>query len=149
MGKRKPQLSNEWMRDIWTLRPVDCGRGELEHFDALISSAVARCLKDENRVELAGGPSTVFNEEISVHMLNAYASEARKDHKIPASRLLALIGLTRRFDILDALVREIGGKALSEHDTKEFRIGKSYVISRNAARTLDRDVANLFGSGET
>ena len=78
-------------------------------------------------------------------MLNAYASEARNQHRIPASRFLALIGLTRRFDILDAVLREVGGKALDEQDAKEFRIGKSYVASLSAARTLREDVADLFG----
>jgi len=143
--KRTPKLSDEWMRDIWTLRPLDCGLGELEHFEALISSAVARCLKDQDRVEIACDLSTVFGEDISVHMLNAYASEARSEHRIPASRFLALIGLTRRFDILDAVVREVGGKVLTESDTKQFRVGKSYLASLNAARILRDEVTDLFG----
>lgn len=143
--KRKPRLTDESLRDVWNLRPVDCGEAELADFDQLISSAVSRCLNDENRLEIAGDLSTVFGEEISVHMLNAYASEARNQHRIPASRFLALIGLTRRFDILDAVLREVGGKALDEQDAKEFRIGKSYVASLSAARTLREDVADLFG----
>jgi hypothetical protein len=126
------------------LHPVDCGEAELAHFDRLISSAVGRCLDSENRAEIARDLSIVFGEEISVHMLNAYASEARTQHKIPASRFLALIGLTRRFDILDAVLRDVGGKALNESDAKEFRIGRSYVASLNAARTLREDVADLF-----
>lgn len=144
MGKRKSKLSEKWLHDIWNVRALDYGDGELEDFDQLISSAVAQCLQEENRAEIAATLSYLLGEEISVHMLNAYASEARRTFRIPASRLFALIAVTRRYDLLDAIVREVGGKALDRHDAKVFRIGVDYVANVSSARTLRENLVNYF-----
>jgi hypothetical protein len=63
---------------------------------------------------------------------------------MPTSRFLALVALTRRFDVLDALVREVGGKALDRHDAKYFRIGKRYVDHLNASRALRQEMEELI-----
>jgi len=144
MTKRKPKLSDERLHDVWNVRGLDYGEAELENFDQLISSAVARCLKDEDRAEVAATLSYLLDEEVTVHMLNAYASEARRAFKIPASRFLALIAMTSRFDVLDAVLREVGGKAIDRQGAKVFRIGVDYVASVNAARVLRDSVADLF-----
>jgi hypothetical protein len=144
--KRTPKLSDEWLTDVWTVRPIDYAEGELADFDQLVSSAVARCLKQESRADIARDLSHILGERVTVHMLNAYASEERREHNISAVRLLALIGLTSRFDILDALVREVGGKALDRNGASYFRVGKRYVDYLNAARALREDVAKIFSA---
>lgn len=146
--KRTPRLSDEWLNDIWNVRGLDYGERELENFDKLISSAVARCLKEDadTRAEIAVMLSHLSSEDISVAMLDAYASEARREHKIPASRFLALIAITRRFDILDAVLREIGGKALDRSDARIFRIGKYYVENINATRDLQAVVQDIYNN---
>lgn len=146
MKKRKPTLTDERLRDVWNVRGLDYGEGELEGFDKLISSAVSRCLKedDSHRGEQADTLSYLLGEDVSAFMLDGYSSEARRDHRIPASRFLALIAMTRRFDILDAVLREIGGKALNRHDTKIFRIGVEYVASVNADRALQEAMADRY-----
>ncbi|MBD3729292.1 MAG: hypothetical protein IE933_06255 [Sphingomonadales bacterium] len=46
-----------------------------------------------------------------------------------ASRFLALIAMTRRFDILDVVLREVGGTALDGQQAKVFRPGLDYLAS--------------------
>jgi hypothetical protein len=146
MRKRQSKLSDERLHDIWNVRGLDYGERELEDFDVLISSAVSRCLKEDqsDRGEQAATLSYLLGEEVSVATLDSYTSEARRDRKIPASRLFALIAMTRRFDILDAVLREVGGKALDRHDAKVFRVGVDYIANLNAARHLRDSVAEWY-----
>jgi hypothetical protein len=61
-----------------------------------IARAVSETLKEAagSREEIAEAMSAWLGEEVSVNMLNAYASEAREDHSIPYLRLLALMHAT-------------------------------------------------------
>lgn len=138
-AKKTPLLSDTKLQDIWNVHPLDYAEGELADFDKLISSAAARCLSESeySRSEQADTLSLLLGERVSVAMLNAYTSGARRDHKVPASRFIILIAMTRRFDILDAILREVGGKALDANDAKVFEIGTRYVSSVNAERDLD------------
>ena len=144
--KQKPHLSDERLADSWNVRGLDYGEAELEDFDKLISSAVSRCLKEDesDRQEQAATLSYLLNEHVSVAMLDSYTGEARREHKIQASRFLALLAMTRRFDILDAVLREVGGKALDRHDAKVFRIGVDYIASMNANRNLRACLEDLY-----
>ncbi len=100
--KRNSRLSNEWVADIWNMRSLDYVENELEDFDKLISAAVSKCLQEDpdSRQAQADMLSYLLGEKISVAMIDSYASESRREHKIPASRFLVLIAMTRRFDIL-------------------------------------------------
>ena len=146
VAKRKPSLSDERLADIWNVRGLDYAEGELADFDKLISSAVSRCLADDedDRAELADLVSLVLGERVSVMMLDAYASEARRGQRIPASRFLALIAVTRRFDILDAVLREVGGKALDRSDARVYRLGRRYLDSLQASRRLREAATEIF-----
>jgi hypothetical protein len=143
--KRIPKLSDEWLGDVWTLRPVDGGEDELANFDQIILSGVTRCLESQDRAEIADSLSLILGQDVPASMLDAYASEAKRGHNIPAFRSLALIGVAGRFDVLDALVREVGGKVLSEPEVKYYRIGKAYVDHLNALRALRKEAGDLFG----
>lgn len=61
-----------------------------------IARAVSETLKEAegSREDIAEAMSAWLGEEVSVNMLNAYASEAREDHSIPYLRLLALMHAT-------------------------------------------------------
>lgn len=146
MGKRKPALSDDRMRDVWNVRGLDYGEAELANFEKLICSAVSRCLAEDpsNREEIAGHLSYILGEEVSVAMLDAYASEARQEHKIHASRFLALIAMTKRFDILDAVLREVGGKAVDWHGAKVLRVGYDFLGSVRANRDLRESLAEVI-----
>jgi hypothetical protein len=86
----------------------------------------------------------LLGDKISVMMLDAYSSEARAGHRVPASRFLALIALTGRFDILDAILRDLGGKAIDYRDAQIFRLGKNYVELENARRTFESGISSLW-----
>ena len=146
--RKNPFLSDARLSDIWNVRQIDYAEGEFKDFDLLISSAVARCLNesDRSRTEQAEMLSFLLGEPVSVAMLNAYTSGARRDHRVPASRFIVIIAITRRFDLLDAILREVGGKALDANDAKIFEIGKRYVESLNAERALDDLVAATLHS---
>jgi hypothetical protein len=146
MGKRRPHLSDEWLRDIWNVRPLNHAAGELDGFDKLVSSAVSQCLSGDewSRGDVAQYLSELLNEQISGFMLDAYASEARRDHPITGHRFLALIAITRRFDILDAVLREIGGKALSSGECMTFKLGLYYSVKLTADRRLEEVMDQIF-----
>ena len=70
-----------------------------------MSRAVAQTLRDcgLDRAEVARRMSAFLGETVSVAMLNAYASQAREDHGISATRLQALMhatGDTRPLELL-------------------------------------------------
>lgn len=52
--------------------------------------------------------------------------------------------MTRRFDILDAVLREVGGKAMDWHDAKVFRVGADYVNCLGASRALRESLAEVI-----
>lgn len=63
---------------------------------ARIAKAVSETLKASEmpRDQLAAKMSDWLGEDISKHMLDAYASEAREEHTIPFLRVLALLHVT-------------------------------------------------------
>jgi hypothetical protein len=77
---------------------------------ARISKGVAQALKDcvESRAFIAKRMSAILGEEVSSHMLDAYASEARAGHKISIVRLLALIQATGDRRLLEMLAEPFG-----------------------------------------
>jgi len=138
MGKRKPLLSDEILADVWNIKSLDYAEDELKDFDMLISSAVSRCLSEDedSKATIAGLMSLMLGADVPASMLDAYASPARRSHTISAHRFLILIAVTRRFDVLDAILREVGGKALDRSDSSIFQLGKAYVNTVNADREL-------------
>jgi len=75
------------------------------------------------REVIAAEISVILDEDVSRAMLDAYASPARDGHKVPVSRLLALVAVTGRHDLLDPLVREIGAALLVGEEVHTARIG--------------------------
>jgi hypothetical protein len=75
-----------------------------------IAKAVGETLKADERTreEIAQAMSAAAGEEISLHMLNAYASEAREDHTIPYARLLALVEVTGDHRLLQLGADRVG-----------------------------------------
>ncbi len=90
-----------------------------------MAATVALALNEagRSRFEIAGAVSALLDEPVTKLMLDAYASEAREGHNISAARLLALIAVTERFDLLDALVRRIGAALLVGEELHAARLG--------------------------
>ena len=73
-----------------------------------ISKAVSAALKGKNREAVAKAMSEYLREPFTKNMLDAYASEAREDHPIPATRLFALLDATRDRRLLQLFADDFG-----------------------------------------
>lgn len=98
---------------------------DLAGLGRVIAAGVARALREEqrSRYEIAGAMSALLDEEVTKAMLDAYASEARDQHNISAGRFFAFIAVTRRYDILDHVLRRIGAAALVGEEIVTARAG--------------------------
>ena len=107
---------------------------ELAGLERQVSRAVAAMLKDDVRPRevLAAEMSLLLEEDVSRYMLDAYSSPARPEHKVPASRLFALVAVTNRFDLLDRILREIGAAVLVGDEVNTAYLGQ-----------IDRQIAEL------
>lgn len=103
-----------------------------------ISSAVGMILNSDarSRAVIAAEISDQLGETVSADMLNAYASPAREGHKVIMSRFLALIAVTKRHDVLDMLLREIGAAVLIDEELQTARIGQLELAIGEAQREL-------------
>lgn len=108
-----------------------------------ISRAVSTMLKEDprSREVIAAEMSVLLDEEVSRHMLDAYASPAREEHKVIMSRFLALVAVTGRHDLLDTLLREIGAALLVGEEVKTARIGHL----RQTVRQANAEIRALEG----
>jgi hypothetical protein len=79
-----------------------------------ISKAVSASLKGKNREAVANVMSEYLRETVSKAMLDSYASEAREDHPIPLTRLMALLHATRDRRLLQVFADEFGWAVIEE-----------------------------------
>ncbi len=107
---------------------------DLAGLDRQVSAYVGVALKDDVRPRefVAAAMSMLLGEDVSRAMLDGYASEARDQFNISASRLLALIAVTERFDLLDKLTRRIGAALLVGDEMNTAQLGH-----------IDRQIAEL------
>lgn len=101
------------------------GVAELAGLERQIAELVGTVLASDSRSreEIAGAMSAVLNDHVSKAMLDAYSSGARPDHKVPASRLFALLVVTDRADLLDPIMRKLGAALLVGEEVKTARMG--------------------------
>jgi hypothetical protein len=102
-----------------------------------VSSAVSRILKEDERSRpmLAAALSEILDEDIDKTTVDGWASESRDRFNISFYRLLALVAVTDRVDVLDALLREIGVAALFGDEIMTAQLGH---IDRQIAALRDR-----------
>ena len=113
---------------------VATGAAALAGLEQRICRTVGTILNSETRPReiLAAEMSLLLEEEISRAMLDAYSSPARAEHKVPMSRFFALVAVTKRHDLLDPLLREIGAALLIGAEVMTARLGQ-----------IDREIARL------
>lgn len=108
----------------------------LAGMDARIARTVSEALKadDRDRVIIAAEMSLLLDEEVSKAMLDAYASPAREGWNISFARMLALVAVTKRFDLLDRELRGIGAAVLVGEEIHAARVGhlRSKIAQLNA-----------------
>lgn len=101
--------------------------GSLGGLEREVSGMVGSILNsdDRSRRVIAAQMSDLLGEDISSMMLDAYASPARPDHKVPFSRVLALVNVTNRQDLIDPILRRaIGGALLVGEEVHTAQLGQ-------------------------
>jgi hypothetical protein len=104
--------------------------------DARIARTVGEALNSDShpREVIAAKMSVLLDVEVSKAMLDAYSAPGKPDHNISFSRMLALIAVTQRFDLLDRELREIGAAVLVGEELYAARLGhlKSQIATLQA-----------------
>lgn len=109
--------------------------GELAGMERMICEAVGEVLNSDGRrreviaVEMA---ALLDDDTVTRAILDAYASPAKDQHRVPMSRFFALIAVTQRHDVFDRLVRKIGAAVLVGGEVMTARLGH-----------LDREIDKL------
>lgn len=122
--------------DFATPAPAQ-GEAALAGLEKRVSAMVGVILNSAHtagrtREVIAAEMSALLGENVSRKMLDAYASPAREDHKVPFSRLLALIIVTERQDLMDPIMRVGGMAILVGEEVHTARLGN-----------IDREIAKL------
>jgi hypothetical protein len=110
------------------------GVAELAGLERQINELVGKILATDGRPRevIAAEMSVLLGDDcVSRAMLDAYSSPARPDHKVPASRLFALLAVTDRQDLLDPIMRKLGAALLLGGEVKTARLGH---LQQQAAR---------------
>lgn len=138
MAKRQPAFSANQMAFTFEAPRPDVDEGGLAHMERQTASAVARILRDDprSRFEVAGQLSALMDADISKFMLDAYSAEARDGHNVSFARFLGLIVATQRFDVLDALMRQIGCAVVVGEEILLAEIGHLETQRRNIEQRL-------------
>tara|TARA_R110000868_G_scaffold230335_2_gene483466 strand:+ start:5072 stop:5533 length:462 start_codon:yes stop_codon:yes gene_type:complete len=97
----------------------------LAGMDARIARTVAEALNHDarDRTIIAAEMGLLLEDEVTKLMLDAYASPARDGHNISFARMCALIAVTKRFDLLDRELREIGAAVLVGDELYAAQVG--------------------------
>lgn len=134
--------------------PAPCkGAGELAGLERLINETVGSILNTDprSREVIAAEMSVLLDDTISRSMLDAYSSPARTEHKVPASRLLALAVVCDRQDLLRPVLRKIGVGALIGDEIKTARIGQlqqKIADAQAEMRELKKSASQITESSE-
>lgn len=125
MGKRRPALTDLQMTFSFEVPSAATEAGDLAGFGPMIAASVARACREDSRdrAAIAAAMSAVLGETVSRAMIDAYASEARGEHNIPAHRWWALIAVTGRWDIADAIATRCGARLLSGEEIRAAELG--------------------------
>lgn len=123
MGKARP-IPGQLGFDFAVPAPPD-NVGDLAGLERFISATVGTVIASDGRPRelIAADMSLLLDEDVSRSMLDAYSSPARTEHKVPMSRFLALLVVTKRQDLLDPIARKIGAAVLVGEEVKTARLG--------------------------
>jgi hypothetical protein len=135
--KRRPAFSRQQLTFSFDVPALERHEGALAGLARITSSAIARVMHEDGRSrrDLACAVSRLLDEDISAMTLDGWASEARDQFNAPFYRTLALIAATERFDVLDALMREIGAAVIFGDEIVTAQLGH---VDRQIAALRDR-----------
>lgn len=143
MSKRRPAFDPAQMGFTFETPAAPRHVGALAGLSRVVSSAVARILHEDGRSrrELAYKLSEILDEDIGPMTLDGWASEARDAFNVPLHRALALIAVTERVDVLDALARQIGAAVLFGPELQTARLGhidRKIAMLRNERKIIEQ-----------
>lgn len=97
----------------------------LAGIDARTARMIGEALNSDSRPReiIAAEMSILLDEEVSKAMLDAYSAPGKPDHNISWPRMLALIAVTKRYDLLDREMRQIGAAVLVGEEIHTARVG--------------------------
>lgn len=126
------------------------GPAALAGLEARISATVGTILASCGRPRevIAAEMTVLLGDEVTKAMLDAYSSPARTEHKVPMSRFFGLIAVTARLDLMDPLLREIGGTLLIGQEVQTARLGHLRQQARaiaNEIKALEQTAPQLRG----
>jgi len=124
--RKRPTSATSAQPDLFTaapdaLYPVAIDRPEgvtAEDFNRRLSQAVSEAMRisGKSRARIAFEMSEMLDDQVSEHMLNAYAAAGRPEHSIPVARLRALVKVTGQLWLLDVALEGLGVTLLAGHD---------------------------------
>jgi len=87
-----------------------------------------------SRPQLADRLSSLLNESISLHQINAWLAETKTGHRFPAEYLPAFCAATGSLELLRDAVELLGGRMATKEDLHYAEIGRTYVRRRQASK---------------
>lgn len=114
-------------------------------FDNAIRKAAARSIAacSKSRAGIADEMSAALNIRITEQMLNAYTAHSKPAHRFPAALVPAFCRATGSWELLKALVGEVGDvRLISKSEEIYLQIGKEYFRQREVAQRVEE----LFAS---
>lgn len=117
---------------------MPAGPAALAGLEARICATVGTMIASAGRPRevIAAEMSVMLDDDISKAMLDAYSSPARDTHRVPMSRFFALTAVTARLDLMDPLIREIGGSVLIGSEVNTARLGHLRQQARKIATEI-------------
>jgi hypothetical protein len=93
--------------------------------DARIARMVGEALNSDGRARevVAAEMGVLLAEDVSKASLDAWSAPGKGGHNISFARMLALIAVTKRFDLLDREMRTIGAAVLVGEELHTARLG--------------------------
>ncbi|WP_432769774.1 MAG: hypothetical protein HEQ22_03240 [Sphingopyxis sp.] len=97
----------------------------LAGMDARVARTVGEALNSDgrDRAVIAAEMTVLLDEAVTKDMLNAWSAPGKDKHNISFTRMLALVAVTNRFDLLDRELREIGAAVLVGEEIHTVRLG--------------------------
>lgn len=122
----------------WNVPVPARGEGALAGFERRVNALVGTILASDprSRYDIAARMSELLDEDISKSMLDAYSSPARDDHRVPFSRLAALVIVTDRQDLLRDIMGTLGVSLLIGAEVETARIGQLEQMIERARREV-------------
>lgn len=116
------------------------------NYAAQVSELVSEMLKatDFDRYEIAARLSRLSGDDVSKHMLDAWASPARPDHNLPLYRAALLEEVCASHVLTNWLVHLRGGRVAYGREALDAELGRLERVASDASRKA-RELKRMMG----